>query len=72
MTRIREYSPLDFPQVCKNLVEAGIFYAGRDSQENYDALAESEAGLILVAERDEEVVGSVTAQQYGINLAFLW
>lgn len=72
MSRIRDYSPQDYPQVRKNLEEAGIFYVGRDSERNYAALVESESGLILVAEQDDEVAGSVVAQQFGISLAFIW
>jgi ribosomal protein S18 acetylase RimI-like enzyme len=72
MSIIREYSPLDYSEVRKNLVEAGIFYEGRDSESNYRALAESDEGLILVAELDEEIAGSVVAQQFGISLALLW
>jgi ribosomal protein S18 acetylase RimI-like enzyme len=72
MALIRQYSPLDYPEIRKNLEEAGIFYEGRDSRENYNALAESDSGLILVAEKNEEVAGSLVAQQFGISLAFMW
>lgn len=72
MAVIREYSPLDYPGVRRNLEEAGIFYEGRDSQRNYDALAQSDMGLVLVAEQDDEVAGNVVAQQFGVSLAMMW
>jgi ribosomal protein S18 acetylase RimI-like enzyme len=69
---IREYSPLDYPEVRRNLEEAGIFYEGRDSKENYDALVASDTGLVLVAEQEGEVAGSIAAHQFGVSIGLMW
>jgi ribosomal protein S18 acetylase RimI-like enzyme len=72
MVIIRDYSPLDYPHVRRNLEEAGIFYDTRDSEDNYAAIANSEDGMILVAELGDEVAGNMIAQMQGINVGMIW
>ncbi len=69
---IRNFSIDDYPTVKHILEEADVYYEGRDSDENYEALTVQDPGSVLVAEVDGEIVGSVVGQRFGESLAILW
>ena len=69
---IRNFSIDDYPAVKHILEEADVYYEGRDSDENYEALTVQDPGSVLVVEIDGEIVGSVVGQRFGESLAILW
>jgi predicted N-acetyltransferase YhbS len=72
MINIRPYEDTDYPAVERNLREANIFYEVRDSKDNYASMTKIDPEAVLVAEIEEEVVGSIMVSPLGVNLAILW
>lgn len=70
--RIRNYKDSDYPQVQKNLQEADMYSALRDSRENYASMIKANPDLVLVATYDKEIIGSVVIIPYGVKEGFLF
>lgn len=69
---IRNYRPADYPSIKQNLESADMFDNVWDSQENVDSLVAEEPTNVLVAEQDNNVVGSLFIDQFGAEVAFIY
>ncbi len=66
-TTIRDFQPSDYPKIIALWHDAGLPCRprGRDSRENIERQVASDNCILLVAERDGEVIGSVLGTHDG-------
>lgn len=58
---IRPYNPIDYPGMVEALKDAGIYYEAADTERVYRNKIEANPQSILVALKNGEVIGCVTA-----------
>ena len=66
-TKIRDFQPGDYPRIIALWDDAGLPSRprGRDSRENIERQMASDNCILLVAERDGEIIGSVLGTHDG-------